>query len=243
MKKLHYSVLKRLNKLLRPQFSVVRRNSVRLLLNKYNWIDNRLLCFRSYEKKNIDFMLDSLKNEGFERFLDIGANIGYFSLMAAKKTDVANIMAFEPMSKNFYQLCTNILLNGFSGRILPVNKALSDKNEVSEIHYDIHSTGIGTLKPDQTVRDKRDYNQSEMIKCIRFDDMYDFQNEKIFIKMDVEQFELHVLKGMPDFLKQNRIWLMIEINDETSPVFAFLKKSGFKKIDSDTDDFVFSNFA
>lgn len=241
MKKLPFSILKRLNKIFRPEYSVVRRGGVRMLLNKNNWIDNRLLCFRGYEKKNLSFLLKTLKEEDFNRFLDIGANIGYFTVHAAVKTKVPNIMCFEPMSKNYYQLCGNVLINKVTERVTPVRMALSDKTETSEIFYDENSTGIGTLRPDENVRSRKDYNRSEKIECARFDDLYKIHGEKIFIKMDVEQFELNVLRGMTEFLKQNEIWMMIEINDQDGALSEFLKSHGFTLKQADIDDYLYKN--
>ena len=151
------------------------------------------------------------------------------------------IIAFEPMSKNYYQLCSNILLNDMSDRIFPQKMALSDQNGAAEIFYDENSTGIGTLDPQGSVRDGNDYNRSENMECRRFDDLETAEGQSVFIKMDVEQHELSALKGMQKFLNHNKIWLMIEINDEDSPVFEFLMQNGFKRLDMNSDDYVFCN--
>jgi hypothetical protein len=110
MRKIPFSIFKRLNNLWRPQYSVVKRSGVKFLLNKRNWIDQRILAFRSYERKNLQAMEELSRKLNFDGFFDIGANFGYFSILIGKKTNIPQCIAFEPLKKNYDQLCANIFL-------------------------------------------------------------------------------------------------------------------------------------
>ena len=241
MRKLPFSILKRLNRLLRPEYSVVRRLGAKFLLNKNNWIDNRLLCFRGYERENLSYILRELNTNQYDRFLDIGANIGFFTTMVGKRTNTAQIMSFEPMSKNYFQLCSNVLLNDLSSRVKPFCLALGSKDETSVIHYNKESTGIGTLIPGQTVRNNADYTDQEEIVCRRFDDHFPIKGEHLFIKMDVEQFEVEALKGMKQTFVDNKVLLIIEINDPQSQAFQLLEGYGMALLENKGEDYFFSN--
>ena len=60
-------------------------------------------------------------------FVDVGANIGYFSVLAASVVgEQGAVFAFEPDPNNYRLLCANAELNGFAGNIVAVEAALSD---------------------------------------------------------------------------------------------------------------------
>lgn len=60
-------------------------------------------------------------------FVDVGANIGYFSVLAASRVgDSGAVFAFEPDPENYRLLVANAALNGLQHRITPVAAALSD---------------------------------------------------------------------------------------------------------------------
>jgi len=68
-------------------------------------------------------------------FFDVGANIGLYSLYAAKRMGGdCQVLAFEPEALNHAQLVRNILRNGLSGRILPCCLAITDQLRFSSFH-------------------------------------------------------------------------------------------------------------
>ncbi|MFK7831021.1 MAG: FkbM family methyltransferase [Congregibacter sp.] len=63
--------------------------------------------------------------------VDVGANLGYFSLLSARHfAGPARIIAFEPADDNYRLLCENLRLNGAAGRVEAVAAALGDVEEV-----------------------------------------------------------------------------------------------------------------
>ena len=60
-------------------------------------------------------------------FVDVGANIGYFSVLAASVVgEQGAVFGFEPDPNNYRLLCANAELNGFAGNIVAVEAALPD---------------------------------------------------------------------------------------------------------------------
>lgn len=56
--------------------------------------------------------------------VDIGANVGAFTIWAARRSPNAQILAVEPNPDTFDLLCRNIVLNGLGTRVLPINAAV-----------------------------------------------------------------------------------------------------------------------
>ena len=241
MRKFHHSILKRINLVLRSQYTVVKRQKVYLLLNKNNWIDNRLLGWRKYERKNLRVLKALIKNNKIDAFFDIGANIGYFTVHIGKCTEIEKCYSFEPLRRNHNQLCANILLNDLNSKVQTYNVGLTDKREKLDIKYNSNSTGIATVVPDQTGRSENDYNESEEIKCERFDDLFALKGLAVLMKVDVEGAETRVLEGMNQFIENNKVVMMVEINHDTESTLEKFKEKGLRPIRLNADDYVLAN--
>ena len=88
-------------------------------------IKKRVKRFYSKEPKTIEW-IDTFKPT--ETFLDVGANIGQYSLYAAKKG--ISVYAFEPQALNYAELYTNIWLNKLGHKINGYCIALSNTNTI-----------------------------------------------------------------------------------------------------------------
>ena len=132
--------------------------------------------------------------------VDIGANIGFFTLTIAKQADVT-ILAFEPDRQNFQGLEAAIAAGGLGHRIRPYMLALSD------------ATGVGTLylsdlAPTDHKLIKSRSSKAVEITVARLDDFFAQQADLggtpiSLIKIDVQGGELLVLRGMPRTLQAN----------------------------------------
>ncbi|VVC75283.1 hypothetical protein AQUSIP_05710 [Aquicella siphonis] len=71
---------------------------------------------------------------------DIGANVGIYTIYAAKKG--VRVVAFEPHFANYFQLCLNVMLNNLQDRVLPLCLALTHKKSVDTIN--LASVDFGT---------------------------------------------------------------------------------------------------
>lgn len=148
-------------------------------------------------------------------FFDVGANIGYYSLIAAKKVGShGSVYSFEPTKKTFDRFCGNILLNKeFEKIIHAFNIAVSDKNGPSELFVsskEYHAWNSLVL-PDN-INDFR----KEIINTETLDTF--FINEKCpipdLIKIDVEGWEKFVLIGARRIIEQFKPVILIEFTKE-----------------------------
>jgi len=70
---------------------------------------HRADTYATKEPETIEWLRDNLRDGDI--FYDVGANIGLYSLYAAKLRPACRVFAFEPESHNFGSLCGNLLLN------------------------------------------------------------------------------------------------------------------------------------
>ncbi|HTH31509.1 MAG TPA: FkbM family methyltransferase [Lacibacter sp.] len=190
-------------------------NGLKMKLCVGDHIEKYLLWYGYYEKKEIMTMRSLLSENSV--VIDIGANIGYFSLMAAQKCNKGKIYSFEPATKNFQKLEEHLRLNKIKN-VTPFQCAVSNRNEVASFFIsDSHNSGMSGLKPAENFS-----GETEMIHCIRLDDAietYQFQTINL-VKIDTEGSELNVLNGMKQVIKQQQPLLLIEISASNQALYG-----------------------
>lgn len=138
--------------------------------------------------------------------LDIGSNIGTYVVPLAKEFPGIEFYSFEPQRIVFYQLCSNIILNGLEN-VHATNKGLSETPaEIEVITPDyMVERNVGAFSLDAGVHKNNNQcssqGRSEKIQIDRLDD-YGFQNVRL-IKIDVEGLEMSVIKGGLETIKAN----------------------------------------
>lgn len=171
-------------------------------------------------------------------FIDVGTHIGRYSIILAKRK--WKVISIEPSNENFEQLERNIKLNNLQDKIETVNVACSDKNEKKNLYFVPQNEGLTSLE-------KKEGARSELVQVKKLDDIT--KNIKLnpnslgVIKIDVEGFELNVLKGALDILKKGSPLLIIEITDEEDEkkIKKFLNNLGFvNKEVLDSRNFIFT---
>ena len=121
-----------------------------------------------------------------DQFIDVGANIGAYSILAASQIGCKTI-AFEPSEKNYSILQANLHLNNLQEFIEIHNFALGEKNETKT---------IGTKGALTYITNNQDLDLQK-IEIQRLDDFAEYAQ---IIKIDVEGFEEFVLKGAEQVL-------------------------------------------
>lgn len=131
--------------------------------------------------------------------LDIGANIGYYTLQMAKLVGSSGkVYAFEPDPTNFEILLKNISLNEYNN-IVPINKAVSDKTGDALLFLNEENKG------DHRLYSSQDSRSSKKVKTISIDDYFSKKKIKIsFIKMDIQGSEVKAFNGMKKIISQNK---------------------------------------
>jgi FkbM family methyltransferase len=142
------------------------------------------------------FLASTLK-EG-QVFLDIGANVGFYSLFAARRVGPSGrVIAFEPDPMTFESLTRSLRYNGL-GWASSVNVALSDR-EGEMPFFTVSDGSAHSLVPEIASRAGR-YSGKALVRVTRLDDLV---REKVvdaaridLIKIDVEGEEPRTVAGM-----------------------------------------------
>ena len=169
-------------------------------------ISRPILLKGKYEQKVTKVFLQYLKPN--LHFLDIGANLGYYSLLVASQCPQAKIYSFEPDSKNFHLFKTSIIYNHFEDKITAYPFAVSDENKQVIISNLGNDANYGARFTANT--------QADLIPHIHGDNPY-FQEISAIsldtflpniafdvVKIDIEGHEPFAIQGMMQILKQNR---------------------------------------
>jgi FkbM family methyltransferase len=164
-----------------------------------------------------------------ETFLDVGANMGDYSLMAGKIVGkTGKVISIEPAPETIKWLKKSIKLNGYD-HIIIQNCALGEKNGTAKLYLS-HVSGWHSLLPSLPGR-----NQGQIdVEVKTLDNLLKEMNEPDIdmIKIDVEGSELDVLKGGYQTLTKNQdIIVLIDIHPtlgvDPIAVGNHLKKLGF----------------
>ena len=86
---------------------------IQLTLDIRDSLDRKILFSNEYEDQQISFLFNNLKKFNITHFIDVGANMGIYSLLIANKLDNIQISSFEPHPGVFKRLKKNIELNNF----------------------------------------------------------------------------------------------------------------------------------
>ena len=229
IQKLQKSFLRRFLFLTNKEKFLFKLNDVKLNLDIRDSIDREIYFTNRYEEEQIKLLIDSIKKFKITHFIDVGANIGIYALNIAKNFPNIKIDAFEPHKGAFERMKANIHQNGFSQIIQSHNLALSSENKngylQASTRFGTYQSGGANISPEGEMK----------ISQVRGDDLIKDVDSFIAIKIDVEGFELSVLQGIENLIKNNKIFLQIEIFDEKlSETSKFLEDFNFKLIEKGT---------
>ena len=111
-------------------------NGYKMLLH-----DNMEISLRPYEPIETEIVKTHVEKNNI--VVDIGANIGYYTLLMA--LNQAKVFSYEPEPKNFKLLQKNVNLNNFSSNVKLYNKAVSNYNGFSKLFLAKGAPGMHTL--------------------------------------------------------------------------------------------------
>lgn len=148
-------------------------------------------------------------------FIDIGANIGSFTLVAARIAPRGKVHAFEPSDHHFRRLSNNVALNHF-GNVALNKLGLSDKTESATLFLpslsgEMNNSGAASL---YSANNAPGMQVTEQVQLIALDDYVQKNgiNRIDLIKIDIEGAEFDALKGSIETLKRFRPIVLMELD-------------------------------
>jgi FkbM family methyltransferase len=156
--------------------------------------------------------------------VDLGANIGYYSLLAAALVgEEGKVFAFEPEPNNFASLVKNIRMNSYNN-IVPIQKAVTNKTGALKLFcepsqrqaaniYNYYNTKAGVT-----------------VECVTLDDFFKDKGYDVdIIKMDIEGAQMLALEGMEEIIKRNDdLIIFAEPGESLQEFLSKLTEYGFR---------------
>lgn len=190
-----------------------------------------------YEEDVQEFMKSVLKKG--DVVIDCGANVGIFSLLASRLVaEKGKVYSFEPAFHAF-----KILKKKASSHrnIIPINLALSDRQEQRMLNIGIEGTSEGN-----SFLNSSELSNKELVKTTTLDEYFKNHTRKTkLIKIDVEGLEAEIIRGGSKLIKRDRPYICFESfmdvlymkDRKYEQVFDLLKSLGyrrFKELDTNT---------
>ena len=202
-------------------------------------VSSEIFLFDDFEVQNEKFILDTLKPN--ETFLDIGANIGWFTLIAAQKIqndwrsemgEIGKVIGFEANINTAKLLMGSVQNSAYRDLIKIYNVALAPELSILKFE-DIDRGNIGGGQVRQMPVEHKSANHDRIqekyknvpdpfgnckqtpIAAAPLDSLLADETQKIgLVKMDVEGSEPFVLRGATDTFKRHQPKLMIEFHKD-----------------------------
>lgn len=188
-----------------------RKNGIKMVCDED---DERLtpietLNFGEYETEELDFILNYIRKNVCKGFtvLDIGGNIGWYSINIARVFPEIDIHTFEPIPRTYGYLKENLKMNGVNN-VTANNFGIADEDKELTFYYYREGSGNASLSN----LSGREDTEKITVNVIRVDDYVKANKLNVnFIKCDVEGAEYFVFKGAINTLKKQKPVILTEM--------------------------------
>ncbi|UPH89528.1 FkbM family methyltransferase [Synechococcus sp. NB0720_010] len=188
--------------------TLIKTRLFQLFCLKEDYLTNELKRNRHYHEHNIRLTTEHLVEKwGFspENFLNIGANIGLYSIYALKSKLYQTCIAIEPSPINFELLQKNISLNNLSPYFSAINAAVSDFDGDAELELCSRNCGDHRVRDPRIPKNAKEVDNESKRRTARttvfkLDSLTDryahtLSPNKTLAWIDTQGHEGHVLKG------------------------------------------------
>jgi FkbM family methyltransferase len=177
-----------------------------------------------HEFPDMAFLLHALRKD--DLFVDIGANIGSYTVLASAVIGSRTI-CFEPVPSTYERLMANIRINNIERKVLPLNIALG--NSKGETHFSSDKNC-----KNHVIADKEKVKNKITVNLSTLDD--ELKDCPFLIKIDIEGYEKPALEGAKNTLANDKLCcLIMELNGsgdmygyDESKILGMMFDYGFK---------------
>jgi FkbM family methyltransferase len=170
----------------------------------------------------------ALPYEHFD-FIDIGANLGIYTLYALSTGIFKRAIAVEPMPLNFEALLQNIILNGFKEDVILYNQPLYSRPIKANFRFEDSRIGAsGGQVVEKGV--ESNLQVSVPVQCLTGDVIIENNLvESCVIKIDVDGLEMKILQGLKKSLSSGIVkGLLVEATTQSyGKISGFLRRFGY----------------
>ncbi|RYD78810.1 MAG: FkbM family methyltransferase [Verrucomicrobiaceae bacterium] len=175
----------------------------------------KLIYYKHFEAHEREFMNAFLRPG--DTFVDVGANIGLFSLIAARVVGPSGrVFSFEPTPLSYSRLQENIQANGFNN-VRTFQLALSDEEGSLEFSKSVDGFDAWNSPAAPAMGSKIEKEQVQATTWDKFSVDQDLNGKITMMKIDVEGWESRVLAGARESLKcPDAPLLQVEFTEEAA---------------------------
>jgi FkbM family methyltransferase len=212
-------------------YAIVPVNGLQMYVDLKNdkGISKDLFIFKKREHLSTDFLSSQhILNEG-DVVIDIGANIGYYALLESRIVGSSGVVyALEPVSNNYRLLEKNIKLNNITN-VVPFRFAAGKETGDNEIYVGAKGNLSSFI-----YRTNQQFTKKEKVHIVSIDDfLTERKIHPTLIRMDVEGYEVEIIKGMQQTLQQ-RPKLLVEVHsnlvkaEQLEQMFKTIYDNGYR---------------
>ncbi|MFZ5969207.1 MAG: FkbM family methyltransferase [Bacillota bacterium] len=212
------------------------KNSMfKMILDRPGLIEDYIVEYGGWEIGLVRMLASLLKDEG--AFLDIGANIGYYTLFMASSFPNMKCIGFEPHPKIYEQFKRNVTINQFKN-VTTYDYAVGDFNGQTDFHItrdDHYNKALAAINYYDLL--ENDF-QKVSVKIVTVDDILDDETKKNVraMKIDTQGYEYEVIRGAQDLIKKSKPIICFESHScsrySESEIFSLLPDYKIYKINA-----------
>jgi len=199
-------------------------------------IGNELILKR-FEWLQIPAMLEACRDLQPAAFVDIGANFGLYTCIIGRRRLAERLIAFEPNRAVIGRLQEHLALNSVAGVEIHEAAAGATAHKAALL---LGAPGFDALTSVVDVQPDAAKSGGE-IDVVTLDETLSFDGKPLVFKIDVEGYELEVLKGGKNLFSRNYGYAQIESFEEprAAEVVAMMAGHGWHLADHIVDDLIF----
>ncbi|MEM1719005.1 MAG: FkbM family methyltransferase [Thermosphaera sp.] len=198
-------------------------------LNSYIYIHSIRSYFYSgfYESSVTKYLREKAKRFKPCLFVDVGAYVGYYSILMAEEG--CDVIAFEPDPRSFVLLVNNVALKGLQKKIVVFNKAVCESDQ--PILFKFSKSPSESSFTSYLRKDLVEFVSP--VPCVTLDSVLStFEVHNLVLKIDVEGAALQVLKGGMNTIARFRPYIVLEVHrtyeSDELLVLSLLRRYGYR---------------
>jgi FkbM family methyltransferase len=167
--------------------------------------------WQSFERPTPAAFADAVHHAGDGLVIDVGANTGFYSLLAVSVSADVGVVAYEPYAPVRQRLQANLRLSPRRRAIKVCPFAASDTAGDKLLYVPDGSHGLVETSASLWAEFKASGTASARVKAVRLDDQHAGRRRVAVIKVDAEGHDLEVLQGAAGILQRDRPILFLEV--------------------------------
>ncbi|QFZ92687.2 FkbM family methyltransferase [Synechococcus elongatus] len=159
----------------------------------------------------------ALLREGFDVFVDIGANHGLFSLLALHEPRCQTIISVEPCYRNYQLLVRNLSLQNSEKEVFAFHLAVGSAINFQLLYGGLEGASLlthwGSIRSTYA-------EQVQVLSLDRLASLWQFRDRQALIKIDAEGLEPEILLGAQQLIQAGKTTFIVELSlteNQSSP--------------------------